>query len=533
MFRMNQIARTSIIWIASLILVLGHKQAVSAGRPASILEIKELFDVAIARPDRCRFIAELLQTEPPATKAEIAGEVALQKEYMAKKGEPPMSPALHQEVVLARSNAIVQAKSGFRGQHVEEYYSGIYSRMNITDEATVMPSFLRSNRSSYHDSYVNIHNPEFSPYASFTANHELHSAMLTKESDRYYRMSDLWRAVTIDQPLELPLVFALGDLKSLATNRLDGSNKFDADALLSSLRACLKTQSQPSETCEHETNHGQIDHGLAGLGLSFVVAVEPAVAPEPTEGSFHYPASRQHLERMEFVALHDFQGAAPQFHGPLDQRARVAAIGPDMSDAAAHRLALTEEAGQQLSSAIAVLEIGRQHRHQQQQANRVHQDVPLASVDLLARVVASLVARLRASDALAVDDPRTGLAISSSRHAHLFAQMSVNSHPKPIALPQSEIVIDRSPPGKVLRQIAPLAAGLCEIEDRIDQLPKGVLARPSRLGGLGKAVIDQLPFGISKVGSITHPQGNRGMYIQWRYFQNLAWLGCSGVSWRN
>ena len=236
MFRMNQIARTSIIWIASLILVLGHQQAVSAGRPASILEIKELFDVAIARPDRCRFIAELLQTEPPATKAEIAGEVALQKEYMAKKGEPPMSPALHQEVVLARSNAIVQAKSGFRVQHVEEYYSGIYSRMNITDEATVMPSFLRSNRSSYHDSYVNIHNPEFSPYASFTANHELHSAMLTKESDRYYRMSDLWRAVTIDQPLELPLVLALGDLKSLATNRLDGSNKFDADALLSSLR---------------------------------------------------------------------------------------------------------------------------------------------------------------------------------------------------------------------------------------------------------------------------------------------------------
>src|ERR1035441_5826369 len=284
-----------------------------------------------------------------------------------------------------------------------------------------------------------------------------------------------------------------------------------------SLRGCLKTQSQPSETCEHETNHGQIDHGLAGLGLSFVVAVEPAVAPEPTEGSFHYPASRQHLERMEFVALHDFQGAAPQVHGPLDQRARVAAIGPDMSDAAAHRLALTEEAGQQLSSAIAVLEIGGQHRHQQQQANRVHQDVTLASVDLLARVVASLVARLRASDALAVDDPRTGLAISSSRHAHLFAQMSVNSHPKPIALPQSEIVIDRSPPGKVLRQIAPLAAGLCEIEDRIDQLPKGMLARPSRLGGLGKAVIDQLPFGISKVGSITHPQGNRGMYIQCTY----------------
>src|ERR1035438_151948 len=84
MFRMNQIARTSIIWIASLILVLGHQQAVSAGRPESILEIKELFDVAIARPDRCRFIAELLQTEPPATKAEIAGEVARSEEHTSE-----------------------------------------------------------------------------------------------------------------------------------------------------------------------------------------------------------------------------------------------------------------------------------------------------------------------------------------------------------------------------------------------------------------------------------------------------------------
>ena len=285
----------------------------------------------------------------------------------------------------------------------------------------------------------------------------------------------------------------------------------------SNIRACLTTQLQPSETCEHETNHSQIDHGLAGLGLSFVVPVEPAVTPEPTKGSFHYPASRQHLEHMEFVALYDFQSATPQFQGPLDQSACVTSIGPDMSYAAAHRLTLTEEAGQQLSSAIPVLEVGGQHGHQQQQANCVHQDVALASIDFLARVVASLVAALRASDALTVDDPRTGVAISSSRNAHVFATMSVNGHPKPIALPQSEIVIDRSPPGKVLWQIAPLAAGLCEIEDRIDQFPKGVLARPSRLGGFGKTVIDQLPFGISKVRSITHPKGNTGMHIQCTY----------------
>ena len=70
-------------------------------------------------------------------------------------------------------------------------------------------------------------------------------------------------------------------------------------------------------------------------------------------------------------------------------------------------------------------------------------------------------------------------------------------------------MVDGSPPRKVLRQIAPLAAGLGEVEDGVDQLPEGVFAGRSRLGGFGKTVIDQLPFGISKVGSIAHPQGNR------------------------
>src|ERR1035441_7748370 len=99
------------------------------------------------------------------------------------------------------------------------------------------------------------------------------------------------------------------------------------------LKACLKSHFFLAETFEHKANHSQIDHGFAGFGLSFVVAIESAVASEPTEGAFHHPAARQHLEGVKVGALDDLDGAAPQSPGPFQQCSRVAAVGPDMFDA--------------------------------------------------------------------------------------------------------------------------------------------------------------------------------------------------------
>jgi hypothetical protein len=42
------------------------------------------------------------------------------------------------------------------------------------------------------------------------------------------------------------------------------------------IRACLKSHIFLAETFEHKANHSQIDHGFAGFGLSFVVAIESA-----------------------------------------------------------------------------------------------------------------------------------------------------------------------------------------------------------------------------------------------------------------
>jgi hypothetical protein len=86
------------------------------------------------------------------------------------------------------------------------------------------------------------------------------------------------------------------------------------------LRVCLKSHSFSAETFEPKANHSQIDHGFAGLGLSFVVAIQSAVASEPTEGAFHPPAAWPHLEGMEFGALDDLDGATP----PLQAQSRSA-----------------------------------------------------------------------------------------------------------------------------------------------------------------------------------------------------------------
>src|ERR1017187_9360753 len=111
-----------------------------------------------------------------------------------------------------------------------------------------------------------------------------------------------------------------------------------------SLRACLKSHFLSAKTFEHEPNHGQIDHGFAGLGLSFVVAIESAVASQPAKSAFHHPATGQHLEGMKVGALHDLDGAAPQSPRPIQQCSRVATIGPDVFDSPGRGFA--EEGGQ-------------------------------------------------------------------------------------------------------------------------------------------------------------------------------------------
>ncbi len=157
---------------------------------------------------------------------------------------------------------------------------------------------------------------------------------------------------------------------------------------------------------------------------------------------------------------------------------------------------------------VAVLQVGRQHHHQQDQPHGIDQEVPLASGDFLARVVTALVAAFGALDTLAVNDRGTRLALPLVQQAEPLPQMRVDGLPQTADFPASEVMIDGTPWREVGGQIAPLAAGLVEIEDRVEQFPVGVLAgsAPPPRFVFGETIGDTIPFRVRQVRGITHPQ---------------------------
>ena len=69
----------------------------------------------------------------------------------------------------------------------------------------------------------------------------------------------------------------------------------------------------PAQSGKHEADHRQIDHRFTSMSLTFIVAIEPAVAAEPAEGALHDPASRKHRELVEIGAFYNLNSATPEF----------------------------------------------------------------------------------------------------------------------------------------------------------------------------------------------------------------------------
>ena len=61
-------------------------------------------------------------------------------------------------------------------------------------------------------------------------------------------------------------------------------------------------------------------------------------------------------------------------------------------------------------------------------------------------------------------------------HSQFFMQVVVNSEPRPVSLPQPEVMIDRLPMRQVVRERAPRAAAPDEVLDGVDDLAQGVAA---------------------------------------------------------
>lgn len=131
---------------------------------------------------------------------------------------------------------------------------------------------------------------------------------------------------------------------------------------------------------------------------------------------------------------------------------------------------------------VAILHVGGVVDHRHQEAERVDQDVPLAAVDLLPRVVAvrPLFGRL---DRLAVEHPGGGLAMTPLGLAEVAPQLVEESVDGAVLLPRHEVPVDDLPGRQFVRHRPPLAAGAGDVEEGVDDLAPLVLGRSAALLG--------------------------------------------------
>lgn len=94
----------------------------------------------------------------------------------------------------------------------------------------------------------------------------------------------------------------------------------------------------------------------------------------------------QNFETHHIVpSLHDLQSPLPKVFRPIHQLPRISTVGPDP-------LETGKAAGQFLQNqlgSVSILDIRRMNHAVQDQPERVNDDVPLAPLDFLARIVPS------------------------------------------------------------------------------------------------------------------------------------------------
>ena len=143
-----------------------------------------------------------------------------------------------------------------------------------------------------------------------------------------------------------------------------------------------------SQSTNHEADHGDVDDGLAGGRQVFVVLAETTMAPKPAESALNDPTSREELEAFDVVGsfdnLHLEPVALAQATDPVQELASISAVCPD--EPQSHKGVLDQ--GQDKLGTVAVLNAGRMDDGDQHEPEDIYDQMALASIDLLARIVA-------------------------------------------------------------------------------------------------------------------------------------------------
>ncbi len=136
----------------------------------------------------------------------------------------------------------------------------------------------------------------------------------------------------------------------------------------------------------------------------------------------------------------------------------------------------------------------------QQHAQRVHQEMPRASLSMVSAIVAPDARHLSGCDTLAVQCPGSGVRVTSRFPAHRRPQRIVDVLPRAIVTPLPEIMRDALPLRIVFRHHAPLAAAHHNIQHGMHHLPHIQAARSAtRLCGRDH-IVDTLPLMVGHIG---------------------------------
>lgn len=134
-----------------------------------------------------------------------------------------------------------------------------------------------------------------------------------------------------------------------------------------------------------------MDEGDGVAGIALEILGQPSTAADPGEGTLDDPALWEDDEAMWLGALDDLElpGSGLRDLGGHG-RPLVVGIGEDALDVweAASGAPIEDQA-----RAVTVLHIGRMDDDVQEEAEGVDEDVPLAALDFLARVIARRIER--------------------------------------------------------------------------------------------------------------------------------------------
>lgn len=172
---------------------------------------------------------------------------------------------------------------------------------------------------------------------------------------------------------------------------------------------------------------GDSDPGLGRCDGLFPIFRQSSASAKPCEGALHDPATRQGLEALGLVGpLDNLESERSDLlQCALQLRSGTTTVGEDMPQP---RPAL-ENGFEDGRRAVAILNIGAVNRETDHQSERVDDDMTLASLNLLSRVIARNSAAFRGFHALTVDHASGRPGFSTYQFTRRHHKMMVDPAP--------------------------------------------------------------------------------------------------------